>query len=170
MKLRTLLLLPAFAMLFASCETATNLMFEPEPNDPLDGYEGSLAQAGINTDMDWGPKQNLLLSKYQTLLEENAQLKKDNEELLAQNQNLQSQLGNEQSSLEQEKGMRAQSEAETDLLRQRIRDRDAKILSLSIEKAKLEQERLRHQIAALNDSMGQMAQPKEAAARTPRKP
>lgn len=170
MKWRSVMLLPAFALLFASCETATNLMFEPEPNDPLDGYEGSLAQAGINTDMDWGPKQELLLSRYKTLLEDNAQLKKDNEELLSQNQNLQSQLSSEQSSLEQEKGMRAQSEAETDLLRQRIRDRDAKILSLSIEKAKLEQERLQHQIAALNDSINAPIQPKEAAAKPPRRP
>ncbi|MCK5943474.1 MAG: hypothetical protein KAI24_15945 [Planctomycetes bacterium] len=164
------MVLPLLAMAFASCETATNLMFEPEPNDPLDGYEGSLAQAGINTDMDWGPKQNLLLSKYKTLLEENARLEKDNQALLAQNQNLQSQLSNEQSTLEQEQGMRAQSEAETDLLRQKIRDRDAKILSLSIEKARLEQERLQLQIAALSDSMEQGGNPTEAAAKPSRRP
>ena len=75
MKLRNLIVIPLLALM--SCETASNLVFEPEPSDPLDGYEGSLAQAGINTDMDWGPKQSLLLDKYKTLLETHSQLKKD---------------------------------------------------------------------------------------------
>ena len=63
MNWRTLTLLPL--VFLVSCETATNLVFEPEPTDPLDGYEGSLAQAGINTDMDWGPKQSLLAQQVQ---------------------------------------------------------------------------------------------------------
>lgn len=151
MKLRYLIAVPLFA--FASCETATNLVLGPEPTDPLDGYEGSLSQAGINTDMDWGPKQSLLLSKYKTLLEQHSQLKKDHEELIATNQNLQSQLNGEQSALELEKGMRAQAEAETERLRQTNRNHEAKILSLSIEKAKLEQESLRRQIAALEETI-----------------
>ena len=151
MKWRNLIVLPLLALV--SCETATNLVFEPEPNDPLDGYEGSLAQAGINTDMDWGPKQSLLLSKYKTLLETYSQLKKDHEETLAINQNLQSQLHGEQSSLTKEKSMRAQAEAETERLRQRNRDHEAKILSLSIEKAKLEQTQLRTLIASLQETV-----------------
>ena len=114
-----------------SAETASSLVVEPEPSDPLDGYEGSLAQAGINTDMDWGPKQSLLLDKYKTLLETHSQLKKDHEESLRINQNLQSQLHSEQAALTQEKSSRAQSEAETERLRQRNRDHEAKILSLS---------------------------------------
>ncbi|MGK0154035.1 MAG: hypothetical protein ACI9SE_000986 [Neolewinella sp.] len=151
MKWRYLIAVPLLT--FASCETATNLVLGPEPTDPLDGYEGSLAQAGINTDMDWGPKQSLLLSKYKTLLEQQNQLKRDNEELNATNQNLQSQLNGEQSALSLEKGMRAQSEAETERLRQTNRNHEAKILSLSIEKAKLEQESLRRQIATLEETI-----------------
>jgi hypothetical protein len=137
-------------------------VFEPEPSDPLDGYEGSLAQAGINTDMDWGPKQSLLLDKYKTLLETHSQLKKDHEESLRINQNLQSQLHSEQAALTQEKSSRAQSEAETERLRQRNRDHEAKILSLSIEKAKLEQTQLRALIADLQETVN--AQAAEATA------
>ena len=151
MKWRYLLLVPLLA--FASCETASNLILGPEPTDPLDGYDGSLAQAGMNTDMDYGPKQNTLLSKYKTLLEQHSQLEKDHRELMATNKNLQSQLNSEQSALATEKGSRAQAEAETERLRQTNRNHEAKILSLSIEKAKLEQETLRRQIASLEQSI-----------------
>ena len=151
MKWRYLIVLPLLAL--TSCETAANLVFEPEVNDPLDGYEGSLSQAGINTDMDWGPKQNLLLSKYKTLLETHHNLKKDHEDLMATNQNLQAQLTGEQSSLTGEQSLRKQAEAETERLRQRLRDREAKLLSLAIEKAKLEQNQLHSKIAALTDSL-----------------
>jgi chromosome segregation ATPase len=151
MRWRYLTLLMLFAL--ASCEMASGLVFHPEPTDSLDGYEGSLAQAGINTDMDWGPKQNLLLSEYKTLKESHRQLKKEQEQLLASNQNLQSQLSGEKASLQTELGKRAQAEAETEQLRQRIRDYEARILSLSIEKAKLEQARLRSQITALNNTL-----------------
>jgi len=169
-RIRCLLLLPALALLLGSCQTATDMMFEPEPNDPLDGYEGSLAQAGINTDMDWGPGQNLLLSKYQSAQSEIAQLQKDNEELLATNQNLQAQLTSEQASLSEEKKERAQADADLERLRRRVRERDAKILSLQIEKAKLEQDRLQRQITTLNESIRSLAEPAATASEPPRRP
>lgn len=167
MKWRYLIVLPLLALV--SCETAANLVFEPEATDPLDGYEGSLAQAGINTDMDWGPKQSLLLSKYKTLLETHSQLKKDHEETLAINQNLQSKLLGEQSELTKERSKSAQAEAETERLRQRNREHEAKILSLSIEKAKLEQDKLRSLIADLQETVNaQAASTAEASAKPPR--
>lgn len=135
---RRLTALCAFVLLGA-CQSASELIFEPAANDPLDGYEGSLGQAGINTEMDWGPKQNLLLSEYKTLKETHVRLEKRLEQVLAENQNLKNQLANEGSSLQAEKGLRAQAEAEAELLRQRRRELEARILSLSIEKAKLEQ-------------------------------
>ena len=162
-----LLLAPLFAL--CSCEAVPNLIYEPEVADPLDGYRGSLSQAGINTEMDWGPKQNLLLSRYKTLLEEHSNLEKQHEQLLAENQNLQSQLNGESSALQREKALRAQAESETELLRQRRRDLEARILSLSIEKAKLEQANLLGKIHELETSMDQGAgAPAEASARPPR--
>jgi hypothetical protein len=135
--------------LLTGCRTATDLVYEPKPDDPLDGYAGSLAQAGINTEMDWGPKQNLLLSEFKTLKEQHTSLERRLDDLLAENQNLKTQLNNEGVSLQKEKALRVQAEAETDLLRQRVREREARILSLSIEKAKLEQQTLLGKIDAL---------------------
>ncbi|HEX5053675.1 MAG TPA: hypothetical protein VFZ65_17985 [Planctomycetota bacterium] len=155
-------------MALCSCKSAAELLYEPKATDPLDGYEGSLAQAGINTSMDWGPKQNLLLSEYKSLKESHARLEKRLDQLLAENQNLKTQLGSETSSLQQERTQRAQSEAETELLRQRRRELEARILSLSIEKAKLEQQNLLSKIDALNQSLQPPAnQPVEAAAPPP---
>jgi hypothetical protein len=39
-------------LLLAGCQSASELIYEPKASDPLDGYSGSLAQAGINTEMD----------------------------------------------------------------------------------------------------------------------
>ncbi|MBL9077207.1 MAG: hypothetical protein JNL08_06880 [Planctomycetes bacterium] len=141
------------AVLSAGCQSASELIFEPAATDPLDGYAGSLAQAGINTEMDWGPKQNLLLSEFKTLKETHAQVEKRLQQVLAENQNLKNQLANEGSSLQQEKALRAQAEAETELLRQRRRELEARILSLSIEKAKLEQLNLLAKIDGLRRSL-----------------
>jgi hypothetical protein len=159
--------LRAFALLFLllpiGCSTATDLLYEPAATDPLDGYKGSLANGGVNTEMDWGPKQNLLLSQFKTL---------------AENQNLKAQLANDSSALQKERALRAQAEAETELLRQRRRELEARILSLSIEKAKLEQQNLLGKIEALQrqieqgsmqqGSMQQGPVPMEAAAAPPR--
>lgn len=163
------LLLPALLCL-GGCETAGELLYEPAASDPLDGFEGSLPQAGINTEMDWGPKQSLLLSAHKTLREEKARLEQENKRLMAENQNLQHQLDGELASLESERGARAQSEAETETLRKALRERDAKILSLSIEKAKLEQDRLRSQIAELDQAMQQLPPPAAEASTTPASP
>lgn len=139
--------------LLGGCQSASELIFEPKASDPLDGYEGSLAQAGINTEMDWGPKQNLLLSEFKTLKETHTRLERRLEQVLAENQNLKNNLQNEGSALAQEKALRAQAEAETELLRQRRRDLEARILSLSIEKAKLEQLNLLAKIDNLRRSL-----------------
>ena len=141
------------AMLLAGCQTASELIFEPKATDPLDGYEGSLAQAGINTEMDWGPKQNLLLSEFKALKETHARLERRLEQVLAENQNLKNNLQNEGNALAQEKALRVQAEAESELLQKRRRDLEARILSLSIEKAKLEQLNLLARIDDLRRSL-----------------
>ena len=154
-------------LLLGSCRSASELIFEPKATDPLDGYEGSLAQAGINTEMDWGPKQNLLLSEFRALKETHAKLEKRLDQMLAENQNLKNQLGSEASALQKERAVRAQAEAETEQLRQKRRELEARILSLSIEKAKLEQQNLLAKIDALQQSMEHTPTEAVDAAATP---
>lgn len=157
------------ALALGGCRAAADLIYEPKATDPLDGYQGSLAQAGINTEMDWGPKQNLLLSEFKTLRETHSRLEKRLEQVLAENQNLKTQLGDESSALQKEKAVRAQAEAETEQLRQRRRELEARILSLSIEKAKLEQAGLLSKIDALRATLDQASPnaPAEASAAPP---
>lgn len=164
----------ALAALFAwlaafacGCTTTPRLM-EPIATDPLDGYKGNLAEAGVNTQMDWGPKETHLLSEFKTLREAYSQLEKRLEQLVAENKNLSTRLGNEGSSLQREKALRAQAEAETEMLRGRRRELEARILSLSLEKAKLEQTALVAKIEQLKSTLDQNPAPVEAAATPPR--
>jgi hypothetical protein len=162
-----LVLATALLLSLTACKTATNLLYEPPPDDPLDGYKGILSQAGVNTEMDWGPQQNLLLSEFTALRDAHAELQKLTEDLRAENANLKTQLGGEASALQKEKALRAQSEAETELLRQRVREREARLLSLSIEKAKLEQQALQARIDALRTELEPAGQNAVEAAATP---
>ena len=165
----SLVLLPLLIAMFAGCRAASGLLFEPPATDPLDGYKGSLAEAGINTEMDWGPKQNQLLSEFKTLKEAHTKLERRVEQLVAENLNLTSRLGNEGSALQREKALRAQAEAETEMLRQRRRELEGRILGLSIEKARLEQVALKAKIDALSASLEPpTVAPAEAAATPPR--
>lgn len=154
----------SFALL-AGCRAASGLLFEPAATDPLDGYKGSLAEAGISTEMDWGPKQNHLLNEFKTLKEVHKKLEDRVDQLVEENHTLTSRLANEAGALNKEKALRAQAEAETEQLRQRRRDLEARILGLSIEKAKLEQASLKHKIDALSATLDQAnAAAAEAAA------
>ncbi|MCA8977627.1 MAG: hypothetical protein KDC98_23080 [Planctomycetes bacterium] len=149
--------LPLVALLallaLTGCQAAGNLFFEPAPTDPNDGYEGSLAQTGVNTEMDWGPKQNLLLSEFKALREKHTLLEKRLDTLIAENQNLKTQLNDEQDMYRLEKGSRAQIEAQFELARQKLSEQEATILSLRIEKAKLEQTALLAQIDLMQATM-----------------
>lgn len=160
-------LLLVILVLLGSCKSAAALLYEPKPTDRLDGYDGSLAQAGINTEMDWGPKQNLLLSDFKALKEEKAVLEKRLETVLADNQNLKTQLNNENSSLRREKTLRAQIEAQLELNKTKLREQESTILGLRIEKAKLEQASLLAKIGALEQSLEQAAPNHVEAAATP---
>lgn len=156
-------------LLLAACKTPADLIYEPGPNDPLDGYKGSLAEAGTNTEMDWGPKQNLLLNQFKELKERERKLEDNIKELRAENQNLQAQLSGETGSLQKEKALRAQAEAETEMLRQRRRENEAQILDLSIQNAKLQQASLLAKIEALRSALEpSTTAPTEAAAPAPR--
>jgi hypothetical protein len=144
--------------LLGACATGSGGLMEPKATDPLDGYKGSYAEAGVNTEVDWGPKQNLLLSEFTSLKEAHTKLKARVDQLVAENANLTTRLANEGTSLEREKSLRAQAEAETELLRTRRRELEARILNLSIEKTKLEQANLKAKIDALNIALEQGAE------------
>ena len=147
----------------ASCGAVRDLLSSPKPDDPMDGYKGSLADAGVNTEMDWGPGQNHLLSEYKAVVEDRARLKKQLEKMQGEGQGVRAQLAAESEALEKEKKLRAQAEGEAEMLRGKRRELEARVLSLSIEKAQLEQTALKARIAELMRSMDETT-PAEAAA------
>ncbi len=164
--IRSWLLLPLLTI--AGCQSAKELLYEPKPDDPNDGYEGSFAEAGINTEMDFGPKQSRLLDEHIRLKNDFSALQRRYDDAIVEKQNLLGQLTGEKSTLEREKALRAEAEAEAEMLRGRRRELEAKILSLSIEKAKLEQSALLAKIDALNASLSDvMSNPVDAAAPPP---
>jgi len=154
--------------LLGACASSSGGLMEPKATDPLDGYKGSYAEAGVNTEVDWGPKQNLLLSEFTSLKDAHTKLKARVDQLVAENANLTTRLSNEATSLEREKSLRAQAEAETELLRTRRRELEARILNLSIEKTKLEQANLKAKIDALNIALEQGAPTANTPATPPR--
>lgn len=162
--LRPFALATALALL-AACETP-DLLYEPPPDDPLDGYAGSLAEAGVTTEVDWGPQQEYLLSGYKALHEEHRALQARLAALQAENQNLQVRLASEGDALADERRLRAQVEAELQALRDTRRGLEARVLALGIEKAKLEQDALLARIAGLQRSLEQAA-PGSAEAAAP---
>lgn len=157
----------AALLLLGACQSATELLSEPKPTDRLDGFEGDLARAGINTEMDWGHQQNLLLDEFKKLKEEHTRLQKRLEQEQAKSQNLATQLNDESARFQQEKKGRAEATAQLDLKNQRVREMEATILSLRIEKAKVEQENLYAKINALKQSLDQVDPGTVEAAATP---
>ncbi len=146
--LRKVSLLLPFAVAFSACESSP-IGYEPRAEDPLDGYKGTLQQAGANTEVDWGPKQEFLLSGYTTLRDQHDKLQKEHKKLQDDNANLTLRLSGEGESLTRERTLRAQAEAEVTSLQTKRRELEARILSIGIEKAKLEQAALLAKIADL---------------------
>jgi hypothetical protein len=137
----------------ASCAGAHEMLFGPTNDDPMDGYKGSLSEAGVNTEMDWGPKQVGLLSEYKVLKEDHARLKQRLDQLQGEGQGTKAQLASASDDLDKERTLRNQAEAEAEMLRTRRRELEARVLSLSIEKAKLEQTALLTKIAEMQRAM-----------------
>jgi chromosome segregation ATPase len=127
-----------------------------------------LARASTDAEIYWGPKQNLLFTEYKTLQDIHVQLGKRADQLAAENQDLKAQLDRDGSNLQKERSLRAQAEAETETQRQRTRELEARIVELSIEKAKLEQQILLAKIDALRQLLDEPPAAAEAAPVPPR--
>jgi len=129
----------------AACK-APDIVYEPRPDDVIDGRRSAL-EAGVNTEMDYGPKQSLLLKSYQEAQSSVSRLQKELDELRRGKQATETRLADESALFAKEKALRVQAEAEAESLRGKRRELEARILSLGIEKAKLEQSALQSRIA-----------------------
>ena len=147
-------------LLLCGCHAAESR----QPGDP----PSHLARASTDTEIYWGPKQNLLFTEYKTLQDSHVALEKRADQLTAENQSLRAQLDREGGNLQKERSLRTQAEAETESQRQRCRELEARIVELSIEKAKLEQQILLAKIEALRQLLDEQPAAAETAPTPPR--
>ncbi len=149
-------------LLLGSCSIAGEWI-EPDPEE----LEGShLHDAGPSTTIDLGPDEKTLLQRLVTLTEENIKLRQSYDALKAEGKGLEASLVQSRNDVSRERNLKDQAEADSDMQRKSKRALEAKVLSLSITNAKLEQENLMLQIVETERALYELrsAPPMEAAA------
>jgi hypothetical protein len=157
--------IPIALLLLTACKSQ-DLVYQPRPDDMIDGRESALS-AGVNTEMDWGPKQGLLLQEYKKVMNRTAGLEREVDRLKTENQTAGLRIRNESEAVAKERSLRVQAEAESESLRTKRRELEGRVLSLNIANAKLEQTALLSKIALLQKDLESLPpNPAEAAAPT----
>ena len=128
-------------LVFGSCSYAKGLWTEPEPED-LMGDTPYLEQAGSKLEVDWGEGQPTVLNRLSALQEENSELKQRLAAAQANRERLDASLEEVRKQIDTERNLRRQADADSDSLRGSRRELEAKILSLSVAMARLEQDNL----------------------------
>lgn len=161
------LLAPLAAM---SCTLPKEIMGEPAKDDPMDGYQPYLSEGGQNTQMDFGPGQNNLMSVCAELRTKVSKLERTLEERELEISKLQANLSTEKSKFDSESRERAQIDATNGQLQRSIRELESQVLTLSVQKAELDVELTKLRIAQLQAQLDSASPATEAAAGTPAAP
>lgn len=147
MSLRVLAISAALAACCAGCGTVDAILAGEE--DPVAAEESYLETGGPRTELDLGRDQKLLLEEFVALRAKKAELEKRIEELETTNQNLRASLERAERERDEAHRQHAADAAELERLRQLLHEREARILTLALERAKLDQELLKLRIAAM---------------------
>lgn len=145
---RVLLLvgLPLALPLFSGCTLMRNLVTQPAPEPPVSKAEGYLAKDKDPNEL--GPDERLLLAEFSDTQAAKLALETQLAEARATIDALQSQLHTTEEVRDRERTGRAAAEAELTRLRTTLQDRETKILTLHLEKAKVTQDLLLLKIEA----------------------
>jgi hypothetical protein len=155
------------ALACASCSWLDGELTRPAREAPVPAAESYL-QGGPNTEVELGSDERTLLADYKRLSDAKIQIETKLAEVQAENEQLRSQLRRAEEERDQSKNLEAGSTRELERLGARSRDLEAKVLSVQIEKTKLEQELLRLRITGLREQLEQMTSlPDDAAAPAP---
>ena len=156
------------ALCLPSCEALTKRLTQPGEEPPLDADESLMATGGPQTAIDLGEGGEQLLTRYQKIKAERDALDTRLSQVTQERDDLQRALNHETERLAGERNQRAGAEAQRETMRQEVVDYQAKILALSLERAKLQQEVLRleiiateRQIAELQGAQGAPSRPLE---------
>jgi hypothetical protein len=156
------LLASCFALL-ASCSAMHDQMTQPAEEPPLQPEDSYLQRGGVSNQLDLGPDQRLLLDEFTALKAAKINLETRMSEIEAANESLRASLRQTEEERDKERRLRAGAEAEVERLSATLHEREAKLLNLSIEKAKLNQDNLLLRIASLQRQLDEI----EASAAPP---
>lgn len=151
--------------LLGGCSLLSGTFNRPAAEKPVDSTETYLSVGdGPQSEVDLGPGQQTLMEHF---IEERAaklELEQRTKEVEASNQTLRAQLAQTEEDRNQARTHGAGAEAELERLRGLLRDHESKVLNLTLEKARLEQEVLKLRIASLQGQLERLGGTAEAAA------
>lgn len=164
MTLRPSLVLCIPGLLLASCSLFGG---SPEPEPPV-ALEDSYLQGGPNTEVELGSGERTLLEDYRRLDQTRLELETRVGELRAENKELRDLLAETEGERDHERQVRVGSEQEFERIASKARGYQAKLLSMSIHKSRLEQEVLRLRISMLERQLDSITvSPEETASPAP---
>ena len=147
------------------CGTVDAIMTGEE--DPVAAEESYLATGGPQSRLDLGPDQKLLLEDFVALRKRKLELEKRIKELETANEGLRVSLERAERERDEASRQRAGEMAELERTRQILHDREARILTLALERTKLEQEVLKLRIAMMERLLEDLDRVQASAAAAP---
>lgn len=145
----------SMAVLLSGCSAITDLLSSPgreDATDPSAHYLGG----GPNTEVELGADEETMLESFHGLTRVKIQLDAQIKELEAYGESQTAKLNRTQQDLDRERRLRVSSEAESERLAQQMRDLQAKVLSMNVERARLEQDLLLLRISSVQRQLAEL--------------
>lgn len=142
-------------LLLPGCKSISDLWTAPGRESPADPSTAYL-RGGPNTTVELGSDEETMLESFHGLTKVNVQLDAKIKELESYGEAQTTKLNRTQQDLDQERRMRVSSEAETERLAQQMRDLQAKVLSMNVERARLEQDLLLLRITSVKRQLAEL--------------
>lgn len=148
----------------SGCGMVADFLSSPSKEEPVDPAAKYL-RGGPNTEVELGADEQAMLESYSGLTKLKTQLETRIQELEAHAEIQTSRLTRAEEARDQEQHLRLGAEKEVERLAKQVGDLQAKVLSMSVERARMEQELLRMRIQSLNTQLAELqSQATEAAA------
>lgn len=152
MKLPWIVALLALAPL-PSCAFLKEQLTKPGAETPPPKEQQYLSKGSVANELDLGPDQKFLLDEFTQVKQQKIALETQVAEMRTTNEGLRASLKQAEEERDKMRRIGAGSEAETERLKKLVHEREAKILALSMEKARLQKEVLATKIASLEKQL-----------------
>jgi chromosome segregation ATPase len=142
------------ALVASGCQAFTDRMTTPAPEPPVETKDGHLTtHGGVATDLARGPDQQSLYATYVQLQDVARRLETEVSSLKAELAGVRASRDRAEEELDKERRLRTGAEADGERHIRLLREREAKVLALTTERVRSQQEILRLKIAALQQQI-----------------